>query len=245
MLESEYNIEAIEVTLLILSLDTTTRGGSVALIRDGRVVFEQAGNAERTHTERLPSELMSACDAGGVGIAEVELFAVAVGPGSFTGLRMGIATVQGLAMARDRLVVPVSTLQALAAAAPGNAGRIAAWMDAQRGEVFAQMFDRTPAGEVPLGDAVSAPPEAVLTLHASLLESATFHGDGAARYRERIVTALGETACPIDPVRPLAGAIGLIAARDPERAILPHAIAPIYVRRPDVEITRDRRAGTT
>ena len=208
-------------------------------------MFEQTGNAERTHTERLPPDLMSACRAAGIRIADVDLFAVAVGPGSFTGLRMGIATVQGLAMARDRRVVPVSTLQALAAAAPGNAGRVAAWMDAQRGEVFAQIFDRTTDGEMPRCDAVAAPPDTVLALHGGLLEQTTFHGDGALRYRERIVATLGESAAVIDPVRPLAGAIGLIAARDPARAILPHAIAPIYVRRPDVEITRDRRAGTT
>src|SRR5688500_11941612 len=132
--------------VLILSLDTTTRGGSVAIVRDGVVIHQQSGDAAATHAERLPTDLLTACAAAGVDIAGLERFAVAAGPGSFTGLRIGIATVQGLAMARDRLVVPVSALEALAAAAPGHSPRIAAWMDAQRGEVFAQVFERRPGG---------------------------------------------------------------------------------------------------
>jgi tRNA threonylcarbamoyl adenosine modification protein YeaZ len=239
MLKSEYNIGP---GVLILSLDTTTRGGSVAIVHDGVVVHEAGGDAALTHAQRLPAELMSACAAAGVEIAAIGLFAVAVGPGSFTGLRIGIATVQGLAMARQRRVVPVSTLEALAAAAPGNSPRIAAWMDAQRGEVFAQVFQRGDGAIRPLGDAIAAPARGVLDLHASWLDQAVFHGDGALRYREQIL-ASRTSAQIVDRVAPLAGAIGRIAASDPDRAVLPHAIVPVYVRRPDAEIARDRRAG--
>ena len=239
MLKSEYNIGP---GVLILSLDTTTRGGSVAIVDDGVVVHEVGGDAALTHAQRLPAELMGACAAAGIEIAAIGLFAVAVGPGSFTGLRIGIATVQGLAMARHRRVVPVSTLEALAAAAPVNSSRIAAWMDAQRGEVFAQVFERGDGAIRPLCDAVAAPARAVLDLHSSWLDQAVFHGDGALRYREQIL-ASRTSARIVDRVAPLAGAIGRIAAGDPDRAVLPHAIVPVYVRRPDAEIARDRRAG--
>ncbi|MBA2305381.1 MAG: tRNA (adenosine(37)-N6)-threonylcarbamoyltransferase complex dimerization subunit type 1 TsaB [Acidobacteria bacterium] len=228
--------------MLILSLDTTTRAGSVAMVRDGVVVYEQSGDASLTHAQRLPADLMTACRAAGVRITEVGLFAVAAGPGSFTGLRIGIATIQGLALAGNRRVVPVSTLEALAAAAVGDSPRVAAWIDAHRGEVFAQMFDREQGSVAPAGAAISAVAERVLAAHAALIHGAEFHGDGAIRYRQQIA-AHRPTAVIADDVPPLAGALGVIAARHPERAVLPHAIVPIYVRRPDAEIARDRRAA--
>lgn len=227
--------------MLILALDTTTRIGSVAIVRAGVVIYERQGDGVRTHAERLPSDVATTCREAEIDIAEVEAFAVAAGPGSFTGLRVGIATIQGLAMAHGRLAVPVPTLEAIAAAAPGDTRRIATWLDAQRGEVFAQVFERTVAGSSPLVDAVSAPPARVLAVHASMLEAAAFHGDGAIRYHGHIRAAIGPAARIADRLPPLAAAIGLIAARHPERAVLPHAIEPIYVRRSDAEIARDRR----
>jgi tRNA threonylcarbamoyladenosine biosynthesis protein TsaB len=188
-------------------------------------------------------DLASACEAAGVRIGDIDLFVVAAGPGSFTGLRIGIATVQGLAMARNRRVVPVSTLEAVAAAAgvgPGVAGpraaRIAAWIDALRGEVFAQVFEASG----PISEVVAAAPLTVVASHRGILDGAEFHGDGAVRYREEILAAIGGPVRVAESVPLLAGAIGLIAARQPDRAVLPHAVVPIYVRRPDAEIARGR-----
>ena len=112
----------------VLALDTTTRAGSVALVEDGRVVAEEAGDARRSHAERLPADLIKLLGARGLTASDVDLFAVAGGPGSFTGLRIGIATVQGLAFVTRRQVVAVSILEALAQ----TAGR-----DAQAGTVVA------------------------------------------------------------------------------------------------------------
>jgi tRNA threonylcarbamoyladenosine biosynthesis protein TsaB len=226
--------------VLILSLDTTSRAGSVAVVRDGRVLAEHAGDAALTHAQRLPPDLMRATGNAGVRIGDVDLFAVAAGPGSFTGLRVGIATIQGLAIAGGRRVVPVSTLEALAYSAPPDEQRIACWMDAQRGEVFAQVFERDGDDLRPSTDAVSAPPDVAIDLQRAALDGALFQGDGALRYRDR-VTAVLRGARIADTVPRLAAAIGLIAARHPDRAVLPHAIVPIYVRRPDAEIARDRR----
>ena len=231
--------------MLILALDTTTRAGSVALVRDGVVIHEHSGDPHLTHGQRLPGDLIHACQATGITIVDVELLAVAAGPGSFTGLRIGIATMQGLAMARCRRIVPVSTLEAIAVAAAGEPGRVAAWMDAQRGEVFGQVFEREPAraSARPLTEAVSAPPAAVLALQAPWLEGAVFEGDGAVRYWREIALVRGAASHGTPRLVHLAGAVGLIAAHAPERAVLPHAVMPIYVRRPDAEIARDRRAA--
>ena len=231
--------------MLILALDTTSRAGSVAVIRDARVLVQFAGAAAMTHGARLPSELVVACERAGVAVADLDLLAVAAGPGSFTGLRIGIATVQGLAMARGIRVVPVSTLEAIAASAPSATPRIAAWMDALRGEVYAQVFDRSGDGVVrPIVDPVAGPPPAVLATHAAVLGGASFHGDGAVRYTDVIRQVMGATAAIPGDLPPLATAIGRIAAGHPERAVLPHAVVPVYVRRPDVEITRDRKIPT-
>ena len=107
--------------MLVLALDTTTRGGSVAVARDGRVLDLLEGDAARPHAERLPGDLVTSLERAGASLADVDVFAVAVGPGSFTGLRIGIAAIQGCAFAAGRPVVGVSALEALALAAAGGA----------------------------------------------------------------------------------------------------------------------------
>src|SRR5579872_923838 len=98
----------------VVALDTTTRGGSVALVANDRVVDEQCGDLSRTHAEQLPGAILALMERHHMALTDVDLFAVASGPGSFTGLRIGIATIQGLACATSRPVVAVSALEALA-----------------------------------------------------------------------------------------------------------------------------------
>src|SRR5258708_6330347 len=150
-------------SVVILALDTSSAGGSAAVIRvdgDHTVVIERAGDETRTHGERLPMELMAVLRDAGAAFRDVERFAVAVGPGSFTGLRVGIATMQGLALARALPVTPVSTFEALAWHARGTsgatAGAIATWVDAHRGEGFATLFASD--GRTVLAPAPSRPP---------------------------------------------------------------------------------------
>ena len=224
--------------MLILALDTTTRAGSLAILRDGDVLSEVIGEPALTHGQRLPTDLGRVCAAAGVELRDVDLFAVAAGPGSFTGLRVGIAAIQGVAFANHRKVVPVSTLDAIAEK-PRSAGkRVAAWMDAQRHEVFAAI-----PGEI---EPRSGSPEDVLAawLSETDLRGIEFHGDGAVRYADRIHHVLGDYVRVAAATPPLARSIGAIAAREPGRAVLPHAIVPIYVRRSDAELARDRRAAS-
>lgn len=228
--------------MIILSLDTTTRAGSTAVLRGGLVLAEATGNPDITHGERLPEDLMRVLREASLRIEDVELFAVAAGPGSFTGLRVGIATAQGLAMARARRVVPVSALEALARGAANEAAPIAAWMDAQRREVFSEVY--APDGREVLVAAESSLPGTLLDAWDDTLVPGTpvFIGDGAVRYRAEIVKRFGESVRVLHPP-PLAGLVGQIAASFPERAVLPHAVVPIYIRKPDAELARARRAS--
>lgn len=227
--------------MLILAIDTTTRTGSLAIARDGHVLREMSGDPSTTHAQRLPIDVLSLCREAGVALEDVDTFAVAAGPGSFTGLRVGIATVQGLAFATGKTVVPVSTLEAIASAAGITDRPLAAWMDAQRHQVFAQLFGTT--GDSP---PIAAPPADVLSQWRALehLPDVTFHGDGAIKYADTIRQTLGAGARIASELPPLAAAVARIAAASPDRAVLPHAVVPIYVRRPDVELARERREGT-
>lgn len=230
--------------MVILALDTSTAGGSAAVIRvhgGETIVHERAGDESRPHGQRLPAELMTVLRDAGVAIDDVDRLAVAVGPGSFTGLRVGIATMQGLALARVLPVVPVSTFEALAWQARDSADTIAAWVDAHRSEVFATLLA---ADGAVLAPATALTPEATLDAwHDALAtrDRVRFLGTGAVRYRDVIRERLGARA-NVDATAPtLAAAIGSIAAGQPGRAVGPHALVPLYVRRPDVELTRDRR----
>jgi tRNA threonylcarbamoyladenosine biosynthesis protein TsaB len=234
--------------VLILAIDTTTRAGSLAVARDEVVLYELAGNTETSHAERLPLDAAAVCDAAGVTLAQIDLFAVAAGPGSFTGLRVGIASIQGLAYATGKRVVPVSTLDAIASVTAADAGLVvAAWMDAQRNQVFAQRFDPSPRGGIRRSarEAIAATPQAVLELwgNAASMREIAFRGDGAVKYADTIRAIVGAGADVASTVPPLAGAIARIAAADPGRAVLPHGVVPVYVRRPDVELARERQAG--
>lgn len=222
-------------------------------MHDQTVLAEIAGDPARTHGQRLPGDLQRVLEAAAVHLDAVDLLAVVAGPGSFTGLRVGIASMQGLAFSRGLKIVPVSSLEALAfearAALPPQASSgeqlesgwlVAPWMDAQRGEVFATLVD--PASDDLLAPPTSASPSATIANWEALAGGRTvlFAGDGAQRYRDVITGALGARARLMDCVPPLAGTAGRIAARQPERAVLPHAVVPIYVRRPDAELARDR-----
>jgi tRNA threonylcarbamoyladenosine biosynthesis protein TsaB len=223
--------------MVTLALDTSTRTGSCAVVRDDLVLAEVPGDPGRSHGERLPSDLMTVLDQAGCTLADVDTFAVAVGPGSFTGLRVGIATMQGLALAAARPLVGISALDALARAA-GNDGprRVAAWVDAWRGEVFAALYDDGVAVE----PATVERPQALLTRLAH--GSVRFIGDGAAAHRDAIREALGSSADLPGTLEPaLAGIIGRMAAAEVRAGHRPGPadIQPLYVRRPDAELARE------
>jgi tRNA threonylcarbamoyladenosine biosynthesis protein TsaB len=236
----------------VLALDTTTAAGSVALIDDAEAIAERRGDPSRTHAERLPGEIISLLASAGAAISSVDLFAVACGPGSFTGLRIGIATMQGLAFVTNRPIVGVSALEALAQIAGVDArpgAIVGAWMDAHRREVFSALYKVTGPTPFEPGRLAELEPPAVGDPGGTLARwrrdvenpGAIFVGDGAALYADAIRRSLGSGVSILD-APPLAGAIGRIAAARGRRGetLRPAAIRPLYVRRPDAEIARTK-----
>ena len=227
--------------MLILALDTTTRAGSVAVVRDDRVLVVMPGDESRTHGERLPAEIAMALDRAGVSREEIDLLAVAAGPGGFTGLRIGLAAMQGLAMTLNKPVAGVSALQALAAQVTGTS-YVAPWMDAQRGDVFATLIDVETATEIQ--QPVAENPSRILQRWRSQWPDRriAFIGDAVTRDAQLIASAGGgqwSSQLP-EPLAPQIAQLGRAMAEQ-GRAGPPHALTPVYVRRPDAEIERDRR----
>jgi tRNA threonylcarbamoyladenosine biosynthesis protein TsaB len=246
--------------MLLLALDTTTVPGSVALWDDG-LIEERIGDPARSHAERLPADLVALLRAHGRTPRDVDRYAVAAGPGSFTGLRIGIATVQGLALVGERLVYAAGTLELLAqeAARAEDAGAgttIVAWMEAYRGEVFAARYrvvqasahgdDGTRLGAraslVALDPPTASAPEPLAAAWGGDgHDRVIVIGDGVPRTRALLAERFGAEAA-LREAGPLAGTLAALAAADPAAATRPHAVVPIYVRRPDVELARDRAA---
>jgi len=227
--------------MVVLALDTTTPAGSCALAVDGSVGREEASDVSLPPATRLPLDLMTLLEHSGVALGAIDVFAVATGPGSFTGLRIGIATMQGLAFAGGKPLIGVSGLDALARVADRQAAgrQIATWVDAWRGEVYAALYMNGVETDSP----VVAKPEAILDRLVN--QPTLFIGDGARAYQEKVLQHLGRHALAENPAPLLAGTIATIASDIASKGAYapPHAIRPMYVRRTDAELARDARTA--
>lgn len=240
--------------MIVFGLDTTTPQGSLAVWKGGAVATVRATDPGRPYSDQLPGAVDDLLRTVGLTVADVEVFGVASGPGSLTGLRVGIATVQGLAFALERPVVAVSALEALATAAttalPGLAvGDCAgAWTNAHRGEVFAALYlvepwTRDGDGLRLLDGPTVGPPAELVAGWAACLQGRRLRvaGNAAEPSASLLVDRLGPTTTvAAGPL--LAGIIAELTVRRVQRgeATSPHALQPLYVRRPDAEVARDR-----
>jgi tRNA threonylcarbamoyl adenosine modification protein YeaZ len=261
--------------MLVLALDTTTRGGSVAVMRDGTVSDYYSGDAALTHGERLPGDVMRLLERQQVMLRDIDLFAVAVGPGSFTGLRIGIATMQGFALAHNRSLIGISALDAMNAAVqsatdgpsermgptyvesvgpayvgpvlsdrPDSARRrhVATWMDAQRGEVFSALYEGRRLVD---GPSVEKPADVLARWQdTNQLHSLAFVGEGSRAYADLIRRQVPDAEILVQAPL-LAPSVARLADEQAQVQVAwpPDAIRPIYVRRPDAELARDRHAA--
>jgi tRNA threonylcarbamoyladenosine biosynthesis protein TsaB len=211
---------------VILAIDTTSDFGSIALVDAARVVDEVALHSPDGFAHILFDEIARLLDRHGIGVQEIDCFAAASGPGSFTGVRIGLTTAKGLAEMTGKRVAAVSNLQALAWF--GSADLRATVLDARRGEIYGAVYDRDLNLRSP--ETVMKFQEWIKTLPAGPMELiSTDPGPFAPS-----LPHLSIVASP----RALAGAVGLIGLKRHQQGITsdPSDVDANYVRRSDAEL---------
>lgn len=219
-------------------LDTSTSVFSMALADNGTLLAEESGVAGPSSAARLAPALAGLFAVAGLAPADMDAFAVTSGPGAFTGLRVGIALVKGLAMATGKPVIPLPSLGLLAMNAAESPLPVCPLFDARKGEVYGALYDFT-VGPGPVIPQTVADPAAFL---ARLSGRVLFLGDGAVRYWPLIEELMGARATFADPSlnAPRAGAgIGLaLTAFSAGLAVSPAHLLPTYLRLSEAELSR-------
>ena len=238
--------------MTVLGIETATTVTAVGVVRDGEILADAFELTTAGHAGQLPELVNRALAEAGVGLDEVDGLAVSVGPGSFTGLRVGLSFAKGLAFSGDCPLVGVATLDALASLAPERYGAVATMLDARRGETYVATFRRTAAGLLRNGiDEAMTPEEAF----KRVVEDKTGYGptivlgDAVERYADAFVGFAAEMieAAPFSRIHPRGGAVALLAAGRLERgeADRLETLVPVYVRASAAERNLRRASLTT
>lgn len=231
--------------MLILGIDTATDQIGVALGGHEGVIASFEVARGRRHAETLAPAIDFVCAQADIGLDELGLIAVDVGPGLFTGLRVGIASAKALALARRVPMIGISSLDLLAFPHRGADRVVVPVVDARKGEVYWAMYRQVPGG---LQQVVAPTVGPVDDLVAELLarsQDALCVGDGAHRYRDQIVAGY---RCEVgDDLYPSAGPLVQLAHARAlrEEWVPPAEIAPIYLRPPDAQINWATRPAAT
>lgn len=224
--------------MISLAIDTATLTGSVAITHDNQVLSEVSSRARATHSEQVISLVDTALALAGVTLADVNLLIVGLGPGSFTGIRIGVATAKGIALATNLRLVGVSSLAALAASMfrsiSSNSEPILACLDARRDELYAEVFDGALTTIVPPRH---ASPESIGALAtASFSGNITVVGDLTPSLRSRLSSHAPErfSFAPSPFATPIARFATLAASI---RGVTDDgSLEPMYVRQSDAKI---------
>ncbi len=222
--------------MLILAIDSTAKICSAALVRDGKVLGEVTLDTGNTHSETLLPSVEFLLRSCRLSVGDVDIFACAAGPGSFTGVRIGAATVKGLAFGRGAVTVPVGTLPALAERIAGLRGLAVPVMDARRDQVYTAAFDCTGGAprRISEDDAISVDELAARLRSLNTDAPIYFVGDGYGLVHDRLSATLPHVADTPLPLREhSAAAVAAAARRYLEAGGAPvdaEALMPTYLR---------------
>ncbi|HJV65578.1 MAG TPA: tRNA (adenosine(37)-N6)-threonylcarbamoyltransferase complex dimerization subunit type 1 TsaB [Geomonas sp.] len=225
----------------ILTIDTSSNCSSVALSDGTSLLGESILGQDRCNSGRLMAAVSDLLAAAKLTPRDVDAFAVSLGPGSFTGVRVGIATVKGLAIATGKPAVGFSSLAMLAMNLPFGSLQVAPLFDARKGEVYAGLYRCTELPESLVPDAVLPPADFL----ASIVRPTVFLGEGAVRYHSLIRSTVGELAffAPwhLDQPRAAAGAV-IALDRALQGNFTPLALLnPTYLRASEAEIAKRKK----
>lgn len=227
----------------ILGFDTSGVSGSIALSEDGRLMAETETWDVGTHSQWFLPSVDSLLKDGSVKMEDIDLFAVGIGPGSFTGLRIGVSAVKGFAWALGKKCVSVSTLEAMATNEIADGRRICPVLDARRKEVYAALFSCEDGRLKRLTkDGVMSPHEVAGMIADNGQGPVVFLGGGIEVYGEIILNAVKDAAIgPKQSWMPRGRVICSLGFEARDEARDPEAISPVYLRKSEAELKAERQ----
>ena len=229
--------------VLILGIETATQQVSVAIGGHEGVIALFETSRGRRHAETLVPAIDFLCDRADIGLEDIGVVAVDVGPGLFTGMRVGLATAKALAFALRVPMIGISSLDLLAFPHRRADRLVVPVVDARKGEVFYAMYRPVPGGIQQVMDPRAASVDELVADLLAHSHDALLVGDGAVRYHDRIVEGF---RCELaDEAHPSAGRLVQLAHSRAlrEEWSQPAEIQPLYLRPPDAEINWTTRAG--
>lgn len=222
---------------MILAIDTSTQVGSVAIVDRTRVVVSRYFDIGMQHSKRLFAEIEQVCQLTDRTVADLTAVAVTIGPGSFTGVRIGLAAAKGLCLMDDKPLVPVSTLAALAAGVPRVAQPVCALIDARKEQVYAGLYDMSGGMPIEITPERAIEPDALIDERSG--QTTIYVGDGADAYSKLIDETPEAQRVPFHANRLHAAAVGALAWVEFDRGHIADLamVEPNYLRAPDAKIS--------
>ena len=226
----------------ILAINTSSTSGSIALSKDGHLTFLSYLDIKITHSERLMPQIDFGLKQSNMTLQDIDLLCLANGPGSFTGLRIGLATIKGIAFALEKPVLAINTLEILAYNVVGVEKPIACMLDAKMGEIYGAVYNSDlslfikPCNQTPQ-DFIKRIPEKAIVI-----------GDGVMKYKKEI-SRLGKDVAIGAPHQHIIFASNLISIAYKLKEIPAYdfneisALEPFYLRKSQAEIVLEKKRG--
>ncbi|MEW6714130.1 MAG: tRNA (adenosine(37)-N6)-threonylcarbamoyltransferase complex dimerization subunit type 1 TsaB [Nitrospirota bacterium] len=224
-------------SMKVLAIETATMAGSIAVIDDDTLIGEVRINVKIAHSERVMTSVEWLLTASNLSINDIDAFAVSIGPGSFTGLRIGLSTIKGLSYAAKKPIVPVPTLDAFAWKFRFSSHPVCPMLDARKNEVYAALYNwENVECRKLIPETATAPAELLNNIKGRTI----FTGEGARIYRKLIIEKLGGNAlfASSSDMSPSASSVAEIAIEKLKEGITadPASLTPFYLRRAEAEI---------
>ncbi|HHW71114.1 MAG TPA: tRNA (adenosine(37)-N6)-threonylcarbamoyltransferase complex dimerization subunit type 1 TsaB [Clostridiales bacterium] len=231
--------------MLVLAIESSSHVAGAALVNEDKLIAECILNRGLTHSEYLMTLIDNILTMGAVKVEDIDIFGVSKGPGSFTGLRIGIATIKGLAQSVDRPVVGVPTLDGLAYNVQYTHHLICPIMDARRGQVYTSLYEYKGSKMIRIDEYNALPIEEVLRKLVTKGRDVIFLGDAVGIYKNKIKDRMGEKAlfapAPFREQRPSSIASLTIEIAHRGQVEDYRDIVPFYLRKSQAEQRREEK----
>jgi tRNA threonylcarbamoyladenosine biosynthesis protein TsaB len=234
----------------ILAIETSTMLGGIAIVDDSQgLIAEMRLNVKSTHSERLMTGAEHVLKQSGLAISDIDAFAVSIGPGSFTGLRIGLSTVKGFSYATGKPIVSVPTLEALAWNFSHCRYPVCTMLDARKKEVYAALFLWENQDFRRLIDELSIKVERLLEMNnenlKGLSDKILFTGEGSLLYKDKILKIMGDKAifASSEKAVPSPASVAYLGMKKAVKGEFsePISLVPFYIRKSEAEIKQDAR----